>query len=122
MPLATRRNPGTYGASDGSRTLTMRDDQPREDDGAAGGSGAPGAGSSTTDAIGVLHLHGGPRPARRVMWTEETVDNEGAGRKKSKSTSSELLLSRQELMLRSLLYLPQAPRIRRIVLRRGLVG
>jgi protein phosphatase 1 regulatory subunit 11 len=84
MSLSTRRNPGTRGAADGSRTLTLRDDQPREDDGA----GAPGAGpSGTAPDDGVLHLRGGPHAARprRVMWTEDTVDNEGAGRKKSKS-------------------------------------
>ncbi|OXG40624.1 hypothetical protein C359_03017 [Cryptococcus neoformans Bt120] len=32
----------------------------------------------------VLHLRAGPSTERRVVWTEETVDNEGLGKKKSK--------------------------------------
>lgn len=39
MPLATRPNPGTYGAVDGSRTLTLHDGQLREDDDAGAPSG-----------------------------------------------------------------------------------
>lgn len=35
----------------------------------------------------VLHLRAGPSTERRVVWTEETVDNEGLGKKKSKSES-----------------------------------
>jgi protein phosphatase 1 regulatory subunit 11 len=52
---------------------------------------ASDAGPSTANnprspPVGVLKLRGGPR-RQRVMWTDETVDNEGMGRKKSKSTS-----------------------------------
>ncbi|KAL0250424.1 hypothetical protein I308_102597 [Cryptococcus tetragattii IND107] len=32
----------------------------------------------------VLQLRAGPSTERRVVWTEETVDNEGLGKKKSK--------------------------------------
>lgn len=34
---------------------------------------------------GTLHLRGGPRDRPRVAWDEGVVDNEGLGRKKSKS-------------------------------------
>ncbi|WWC70121.1 uncharacterized protein I206_104068 [Kwoniella pini CBS 10737] len=33
---------------------------------------------------GVLKLRGGPLKKQRVVWTDETVDNEGMGKKKSK--------------------------------------
>ncbi|WVQ99559.1 hypothetical protein IAU59_006695 [Kwoniella sp. CBS 9459] len=33
---------------------------------------------------GVLKLRGGPLKKQRVVWSEETVDNEGMGKKKSK--------------------------------------
>ncbi|KAH9064229.1 phosphatase inhibitor-domain-containing protein [Lactarius vividus] len=33
---------------------------------------------------GTLHLRGGPHNRRRVAWSEDVVDNEGLGRKKSK--------------------------------------
>lgn len=33
---------------------------------------------------GTLRLRGGPIHSRRVTWSEEVVDNEGLGRKKSK--------------------------------------
>ena len=35
---------------------------------------------------GTLRLRGGPRNGPRVAWDEAVVDNEGLGRKKSKST------------------------------------
>lgn len=34
---------------------------------------------------GTLRLRGGPRSRPRVVWGEDVVDNEGLGRKKSKS-------------------------------------
>ena len=42
-------------------------------------------GSGSTPSIGVLRLRGGPIQRQKVNWTEETVDNEGMGKKKSKS-------------------------------------
>ena len=36
-------------------------------------------------STGTLHLRGGPRDRPRVVWDEDVVDNEGLGRKKSKS-------------------------------------
>ncbi|UZJ51150.1 hypothetical protein CBS101457_000470 [Exobasidium rhododendri] len=85
--MATRirpypNGPGqTAGASDGSRTITIHD-VPTAEEGASDPNQGNGAGPSV-DA-GVLRLRGGGN-TRRVVWTEETVDNEGMGKKKSKS-------------------------------------
>jgi hypothetical protein len=57
----------------GSRTLTQT----------ATPSSANDAGPS--EPAGVLKLRGGPSRRQRVVWTDETVDNEGMGKKKSKS-------------------------------------
>ncbi|OCH89686.1 hypothetical protein OBBRIDRAFT_778155 [Obba rivulosa] len=79
--VATRQRPMASAPSDGSRTITVRDSQPREDD-----SSAPSAGSGG-DAIvsGTLRLRGvPPRSRQRVVWREDVVDNEGAGKKSSK--------------------------------------
>lgn len=43
--------------------------------------------SSEPQPVGALRLRGGPRRTRqRVVWGEDVVDNEGAGKKSSKST------------------------------------
>ena len=65
-------------ADGGSRTITQT-------------ASAPGNGNQNNEAgpvVGVLKLRG-DRPARRqkVVFSEETVDNEGMGKKKSKSKS-----------------------------------
>jgi len=71
--------------SDGSRTLTatIAPEQP-----AAGPSNineqAEGEGEGGRLPGGVLKLRGGPRSRVQVAWTDDVVDNEGAGRKKSK--------------------------------------
>ncbi|KAM5539270.1 hypothetical protein V8D89_007143 [Ganoderma adspersum] len=72
--MATRqaRRPNTSAPSDGSRTITLRDDQPREED------------NSDTQSMGTLRLRGVARHRQRVVWREDVVDNEGAGKKKSK--------------------------------------
>ncbi|KAJ3484490.1 hypothetical protein NLI96_g5609 [Meripilus lineatus] len=80
MPyVATRGGPSSAAPADGSRTITLRDSQPIED----GGNGDQG------EAIGALQLTGGrTRREQRVVWSEDVVDNEGAGKKSSKSRSS----------------------------------
>lgn len=79
--LATRAGPSTVVPSDGSRTLTVTDAQPLEDV----GSGEEERGTrSDGNVVGVLRLRArGQGP--RVAWTEDVVDNEGLGKKKSKS-------------------------------------
>jgi protein phosphatase 1 regulatory subunit 11 len=91
--MSTRMNPypdrpgQTAGTSDGSRTITIHD-VPTGEDGRRGpyqngNGGGEEEGESNTDA-GVLRLRGGGN-TRRVVWTNETIDNEGMGKKKSKS-------------------------------------
>ncbi|ODN94180.1 hypothetical protein L198_05031 [Cryptococcus wingfieldii CBS 7118] len=38
----------------------------------------------TQPPVGTLRLRGGPLQEKRVVWSKETVDNEGMGKKKSK--------------------------------------
>ena len=71
-----RAGPSARNEPHGSRTMTMSRNR---------GNGE--------DSVGVLRLRGTdapqeqpPRePNRRVVWTDDTVDNEGMGKKKSKS-------------------------------------
>jgi len=44
-----------------------------------------------SESVGVLKLRGGPSRRQRVVWSEGTVDNEGMGKKKSKSASGAAL-------------------------------
>lgn len=62
-------------ASDGSRTITVEDNQPREE----------GQTDEEPSTVGTLRLRGVARHRQRVVWREDVVDNEGAGKKKSKS-------------------------------------
>lgn len=75
---ATRGGPSTIPASDGSRTITVLDSQPREE------GGESGSRDPSSNELGRLTLRGG-RTRPRVVWAEDTVDNEGAGKKSSKS-------------------------------------
>ena len=82
MATAAQRRPNTGAPTDGSRTITVRDAQPRPEDDHAGGTG-PSSGEA--HVVGALRLRGQPRRTRaRVAWDEGVVDNEGAGKKKSK--------------------------------------
>lgn len=58
-----------------------------------GSSSGPGRGTGDDEGegsnAGVLRLRGGGGNTRRVVWSSETVDNEGMGKKKSKSGSLE---------------------------------
>ncbi|KAI0955581.1 hypothetical protein AcV7_006208 [Taiwanofungus camphoratus] len=70
--VATRPAP-----SDGSRTITVHDNQP--------GEGVTHDGTSGESlAVGTLRLRAAPRSRQRVVWRDDVVDNEGAGKKSSK--------------------------------------
>lgn len=84
MSLQTRRGPATSAPGDGSRTITIHDSQPVEEP--SGDSG--GDGSQPT-----LQLRGGPRSKGKVAWDADVVDNEGCGRKKSKSMFNGFIVS-----------------------------
>lgn len=79
METATRMRPSTAAPSDGSRTLTMTGNPAREE-----GSGSMDESTGPARPIGVLRLRA-KRSGNRVAWGEDVVDNEGAGKKKSKS-------------------------------------
>lgn len=69
----------------GSQTITSSpttDEQDQEGSGSASGSGRE---RENGTEIGVLRLRGGPVRRQRVVWAEEVIDNEGMGRKSSKS-------------------------------------
>lgn len=99
----------------GSRTLTTT--------ATPADGGAPAADESENPRdVGALRLRGRAMPTQRVQWTQETVDNEGLNRKKSKSQSSppsRLVppAPADTLPLPSLLHLPQAETVRRVLRR-----
>ncbi|EWC45712.1 hypothetical protein DRE_05049 [Drechslerella stenobrocha 248] len=72
---------------------------------------------------GILRLRGASdmrMQRRRVTWTEEVVDNEGLGKKKTKSTTiPQMNSSSRPPMLTalqySMLHICQAPQIRRVI-------
>ena len=89
------QRPSASAPSDGSRTITLRDSQPREEDSLPSGD---------DEEVGTLHLRGGPRNRHRpsVVWRDDVVDNEGAGRKSSKSALCETSLRPTVLSIRSI--------------------
>ena len=66
-------------ASDGSRTITVQDNQPREE----------GQTDGESSTVGTLRLRGVARRRQRVVWREDVVDNEGAGKKSSKGEQAQ---------------------------------
>ena len=82
MASNTRQPEGTTESA--SRTMTI---SPTPDNNESGPSRSDHGRESS---IGVLKLRGGPVRRQRVMWSDETIDNEGMGKKKSKSESSPL--------------------------------
>lgn len=107
MPyLATQNRPGLSSPGDGSRTITITSTPPAESD----------VDPKPDEPVGTLKLRGGPRkkPRQRVVWDEDVIDNEGCGKKKSKSTLTLLTLCEFGSHWHSLLYLPQAETLRRV--------
>ena len=107
--LATRPQPSVAPAA-GARTITTTGAQPQENI----GSGEEGGGASDGNVVGVLRLRAGRARGQgpRVAWTEDVVDNEGMGKKKSKSKSPAHAIRRWCLLnaclIHSLLHIPQA--------------
>lgn len=67
----------------GSRTLTVNTNSDTPEASAA--ESASDSREGTPSSVGVLRLRGGPIRRNHVAWSAETVDNEGMGKKKSKS-------------------------------------
>ncbi|KAK0223551.1 phosphatase inhibitor-domain-containing protein [Armillaria fumosa] len=70
MSSRTQMRPSTSSPNDGSRILTVTNAPPSE-------------ASSSVPTVGSLRLRGARRKPR-VAWSEDVVDNEGCGKKKSK--------------------------------------
>lgn len=66
----------------GSRTMTVT---PTTDTEAGPSTATASPPESRESSVGVLRLRGGPVRRQRVEWAAETIDNEGMGKKKSKS-------------------------------------
>jgi protein phosphatase 1 regulatory subunit 11 len=81
MHTAIRGRRRTFVPADGSRTLTITNDPTQED------SDEQQLSSEGENLVGSLRLRGGHKRRQRVAWGEDVVDNEGCGKKKSKSTS-----------------------------------
>jgi hypothetical protein len=80
MHTATRNGPSTSAPGDGSRTLTITNNPTREENGDEQGDDPEGG-----QIIGTLRLRTARLTGPRVAWDEDVVDNEGFGKKKSKS-------------------------------------
>ena len=80
MYTATRNGPSTSAPGDGSRTLTITNNPTREEDGDEQGDDSEGG-----QVIGTLHLRTTRQTGPRVAWDDDVIDNEGFGKKKSKS-------------------------------------
>lgn len=67
---------------EGSRTVVVVQSAAEQRDASA----LPDLDGALAPPAGTLRLRGGPRSGPRVAWDEDVVDNEGLGKKKSKST------------------------------------
>jgi len=70
----------------GSRTAVVVQNAAEQGDASA----LPDLDGALAPPAGTLRLRGGPRGGPRVAWDEAVVDNEGLGRKKSKSMCAAL--------------------------------
>lgn len=75
--IATQSRHSTSAPGDGSRTVTITNASARPEDAETS--------NNPDGTLGVLRLRGGPRSRQRVAWDEDVVDNEGCGKKSSKS-------------------------------------
>lgn len=112
--------PQTDAANHGSRTLTLNGTSADSD--ATLSTSAPGP---STSSAGVLRLRGRALNHAKVQWEDDVVDNEFLGRKKSKSELRTVAPATARSLTpsypaTSLLHLPQAQGVRRVV--RGRVG
>lgn len=117
MALVPQSGPSGAMSREGSRTALVVQNPAEQRDASA----LPELSGALAPPAGTLRLRGGPRNGPRVAWDEAVVDNEGLGRKKSKSTylaleKCKMLNGRIVLAsVSSLLYLPQTKAVRRVV-------
>ena len=82
MALVRQGGPSTAMSREGSRTALVVQNPAEQRDASA----LPDLSGALAPPAGTLRLRGGQRNGPRVAWDEAVVDNEGLGRKKSKST------------------------------------
>ena len=82
MALVSQSGPSSAMSREGSRTALVVQNSTEQRDASA----LPELSGALAPPAGTLRLRGGPRNGPRVAWDEAVVDNEGLGRKKSKST------------------------------------
>ena len=80
MYTTTRNRPSTSAPGDGSRTVTITNDPTQEENGDEQEDDPEGG-----QIIGTLNLRVTRQSRPRVAWDEDVIDNEGFGKKKSKS-------------------------------------
>ena len=80
MYTATRNGPSTSAPGDSSRTLTITNNPTREENGDEQVDVPEGG-----QRVGTLRLRTTRLTGPRVAWDEDVIDNEGFGKKKSKS-------------------------------------
>ena len=80
MSLVPQSGPSSSMSREGSRTALIVQNTTEQRD------AAPSELTAGRPPPGTLRLRGGPRASPHVAWDEDVVDNEGLGRKKSKST------------------------------------
>jgi len=80
MSLVPQSGPSSSMSREGSRTALIVQNTTEQRD------AAPPELTAGRPPPGTLRLRGGPRASPHVAWDEDVVDNEGLGRKKSKST------------------------------------
>lgn len=84
--------PSPAAMSEASRTVTLLETEHTQDIPAG------------DEPVGALRLRGAPRQrtreTQRVVWRDDVVDNEGAGKKSSKSELSSVLFFSHELIVR----------------------
>ncbi|KAJ3856161.1 phosphatase inhibitor-domain-containing protein [Lentinula lateritia] len=77
LRTSAMRRPNTSSPGDGSRTITITSTPTSEDEASSN--------DASRSAVGALKLRATTRkPRQKVVWREDVVDNEGAGKKSSK--------------------------------------
>ena len=82
MSLVAQSGPASSMSREGSRTMLVVQNAAEQRDASA----LPELDGALAPPAGTLRLRGAHRDGPRVAWDEAVVDNEGLGKKKSKST------------------------------------
>ena len=86
MALVPQSGPSSAMSRQGSHTALVVQNPAEQRDASSTLTELSSGAALVAPPAGTLRLRGGPRNGPRVAWDEAVVDNEGLGRKKSKST------------------------------------